>query len=75
MPCCFGKDDFSLFLFFLLSDFKCASWHPQEKFGYARELSFQHPIKIYLGMLLLLYIACTLYNFLSFPELGYVPPL
>ncbi|KEH17844.1 protein VASCULAR ASSOCIATED DEATH 1, chloroplastic isoform X1 [Medicago truncatula] len=30
-------------------DFKCASWHPQEKFGYARELSFQHPIKIYLG--------------------------
>ncbi|XP_045788175.1 protein VASCULAR ASSOCIATED DEATH 1, chloroplastic isoform X3 [Trifolium pratense] len=30
-------------------DFKCASWHPQEKFGYARALSFQHPIKIYLG--------------------------
>ncbi|KAL9303595.1 hypothetical protein ACSQ67_020858 [Phaseolus vulgaris] len=30
-------------------DFKCGSWHPQEKFGYARELSFQHPIKIYLG--------------------------
>ncbi|XP_020223639.1 protein VASCULAR ASSOCIATED DEATH 1, chloroplastic isoform X1 [Cajanus cajan] len=30
-------------------DFKCASWHPQEKFGYARELSFQHPIKLYLG--------------------------
>ncbi|XP_057451219.1 protein VASCULAR ASSOCIATED DEATH 1, chloroplastic isoform X2 [Lotus japonicus] len=30
-------------------DFKCASWYPQEKFGYARELSFQHPIKIYLG--------------------------
>ncbi|RDX73891.1 Protein VASCULAR ASSOCIATED DEATH 1, chloroplastic, partial [Mucuna pruriens] len=29
-------------------DFKCASWHPQEKFGYARELSFQHPIKLYL---------------------------
>ncbi|KAK7286981.1 hypothetical protein RJT34_22369 [Clitoria ternatea] len=32
-------------------DFKCASWHPQEKFGYARELSFQHPIKLYLGEL------------------------
>ncbi|XP_061346333.1 protein VASCULAR ASSOCIATED DEATH 1, chloroplastic isoform X1 [Gastrolobium bilobum] len=30
-------------------DFKCASWQPQEKFGYARELSFQHPIKLYLG--------------------------
>ncbi|XP_045788177.1 protein VASCULAR ASSOCIATED DEATH 1, chloroplastic-like isoform X1 [Trifolium pratense] len=30
-------------------DFKCASWQPEEKFGYARELSFQHPIKIYLG--------------------------
>ena len=30
-------------------DFKCASWHPQHKFGYARELSFQHPIKVYLG--------------------------
>ncbi|KAK7386142.1 hypothetical protein VNO78_26144 [Psophocarpus tetragonolobus] len=30
-------------------DFKCSSWQPQEKFGYARELSFQHPIKIYLG--------------------------
>ncbi|XP_020968317.1 protein VASCULAR ASSOCIATED DEATH 1, chloroplastic isoform X3 [Arachis ipaensis] len=30
-------------------DFKCSSWRPQEKFGYARELSFQHPIKLYLG--------------------------
>ncbi|KAK7350448.1 hypothetical protein VNO77_09100 [Canavalia gladiata] len=30
-------------------DFTCASWSPQEKFGYARELSFQHPIKLYLG--------------------------
>ncbi|CAL0305947.1 unnamed protein product [Lupinus luteus] len=30
-------------------DFVCSSWHPQEKFGYARELSFQHPIKLYLG--------------------------
>ncbi|XP_012567245.1 protein VASCULAR ASSOCIATED DEATH 1, chloroplastic isoform X2 [Cicer arietinum] len=30
-------------------DFKCTSWLPQEKFGYARELTFQHPIKIYLG--------------------------
>ena len=43
-----------MIFFFFLSDFKCNSWHPQEKFGYARELSFQHPIKIYLGMLLLL---------------------
>ncbi|CAL0324334.1 unnamed protein product [Lupinus luteus] len=30
-------------------DFTCASWHPQENFGHARELSFQHPIKVYLG--------------------------
>ncbi|KAE9603445.1 putative GRAM domain, VASt domain-containing protein [Lupinus albus] len=30
-------------------DFVCSSWHPQEKFVYARELSFQHPIKLYLG--------------------------
>ncbi|XP_019450080.1 PREDICTED: protein VASCULAR ASSOCIATED DEATH 1, chloroplastic-like isoform X2 [Lupinus angustifolius] len=30
-------------------DFVCSSWHPQEKFGYAREVSFQHPIKLYLG--------------------------
>ncbi|KAI4356630.1 hypothetical protein L6164_000639 [Bauhinia variegata] len=30
-------------------DFKCTSWRPQEKFGYAREFSFQHPIKLYLG--------------------------
>ncbi|QHO06079.1 Protein VASCULAR ASSOCIATED DEATH 1 [Arachis hypogaea] len=30
-------------------DFKCSSWRPQEKFGYARELSFQHPIRLYLG--------------------------
>ncbi|KAL4355952.1 protein VASCULAR ASSOCIATED DEATH 1, chloroplastic isoform X2 [Arachis duranensis] len=30
-------------------DFKCSLWRPQEKFGYARELSFQHPIKLYLG--------------------------
>ncbi|KAK7277158.1 hypothetical protein RIF29_18309 [Crotalaria pallida] len=30
-------------------EFKCGSWHPQEKFGYAREVSFQHPIKLYLG--------------------------
>ncbi|GAU20207.1 hypothetical protein TSUD_352710 [Trifolium subterraneum] len=30
------------------TNFKCASWHPC-CFGYARELSFQHPIKVYLG--------------------------
>ncbi|KAJ7961911.1 GRAM domain family protein, putative isoform 1 [Quillaja saponaria] len=30
-------------------DFKCTTWHPHEKFGYAREVSFNHPIKIYLG--------------------------
>ncbi|OIW00984.1 hypothetical protein TanjilG_16233 [Lupinus angustifolius] len=30
------------------TNFTCASWRPQENFGYARELSFQHPIKLYL---------------------------
>ncbi|XP_004308497.1 PREDICTED: protein VASCULAR ASSOCIATED DEATH 1, chloroplastic isoform X2 [Fragaria vesca subsp. vesca] len=30
-------------------DFRCTSWHPHEKFGHARDVSFQHPIKIYFG--------------------------
>ncbi|KAH6789609.1 hypothetical protein C2S51_004615 [Perilla frutescens var. frutescens] len=30
-------------------DFKCTSWHPHEKFGQTRDVSFQHPIKIYFG--------------------------
>ncbi|XP_055817565.1 protein VASCULAR ASSOCIATED DEATH 1, chloroplastic [Solanum dulcamara] len=30
-------------------DFKCTQWHPHEEFGHTRNLSFQHPIKIYLG--------------------------
>ncbi|KAF7845042.1 protein VASCULAR ASSOCIATED DEATH 1, chloroplastic isoform X1 [Senna tora] len=30
-------------------DLKCTSWNPREDFGYAREKSFQHPIKLYLG--------------------------
>ncbi|KAJ8565563.1 hypothetical protein K7X08_008139 [Anisodus acutangulus] len=30
-------------------DFKCTQWRPHEEFGHARDLSFQHPIKIYLG--------------------------
>ncbi|KAL8495679.1 hypothetical protein ACS0TY_019699 [Phlomoides rotata] len=30
-------------------DFKCTKWHPHEKFGQTREVSFQHPIKIYFG--------------------------
>ncbi|KAL1543316.1 protein of unknown function (DUF4782) [Salvia divinorum] len=30
-------------------DFKCSSWHPHEKFGHTRDVSFQHPIKIYFG--------------------------
>ncbi|KAK6920383.1 GRAM domain [Dillenia turbinata] len=31
------------------SDIRCSSWHPHDKAGYAREVSFQHPIKLYLG--------------------------
>ncbi|KAI3444798.1 hypothetical protein Pfo_001463 [Paulownia fortunei] len=30
-------------------DFKCTSWHPHEKFGHTRDVSFQHPIKLYFG--------------------------
>ncbi|KAJ0803264.1 putative GRAM domain, PH-like domain superfamily, VASt domain-containing protein [Helianthus annuus] len=30
-------------------DLKCTSWKPHEQLGYAREVSFQHPIKIYFG--------------------------
>ncbi|XP_042038314.1 protein VASCULAR ASSOCIATED DEATH 1, chloroplastic-like [Salvia splendens] len=30
-------------------DFKCSSWQPHEKFGHTRDVSFQHPIKIYFG--------------------------
>lgn len=30
-------------------DFKCSLWHPHEKIGNARDVSFQHPIKLYLG--------------------------
>ncbi|XAR63265.1 hypothetical protein NMG60_11023147 [Bertholletia excelsa] len=30
-------------------DFRCTSWYPHEKFGHARDVSFQHPIKIYFG--------------------------
>lgn len=30
-------------------DLKCTSWKPHEKYGHAREVSFQHPIKIYFG--------------------------
>ncbi|XVF73529.1 hypothetical protein PTKIN_Ptkin12aG0208900 [Pterospermum kingtungense] len=30
-------------------EFRCTSWCPHEKFGYVRDVSFQHPIKIYFG--------------------------
>ncbi|KAJ8625951.1 hypothetical protein MRB53_019258 [Persea americana] len=30
-------------------DFKCTSWYEHEQFGHTRDVSFQHPIKIYLG--------------------------
>ncbi|XP_060218984.1 protein VASCULAR ASSOCIATED DEATH 1, chloroplastic isoform X2 [Lycium barbarum] len=30
-------------------DFKCTQWRPHEEFGHTRSLTFQHPIKIYLG--------------------------
>ncbi|PRQ57401.1 putative GRAM domain-containing protein [Rosa chinensis] len=30
-------------------EFSCTSWKPHEKFGHTRDVSFQHPIKIYFG--------------------------
>ncbi|KAF6169920.1 hypothetical protein GIB67_034312 [Kingdonia uniflora] len=30
-------------------EFRCSSWYKHKQFGHARELSFQHPIKIYFG--------------------------
>ncbi|KAK9058976.1 hypothetical protein SSX86_021594 [Deinandra increscens subsp. villosa] len=30
-------------------DLRCTSWKPDDQLGYAREVSFQHPIKIYFG--------------------------
>ncbi|KAH9733427.1 protein VASCULAR ASSOCIATED DEATH 1 [Citrus sinensis] len=30
-------------------EFKCTSWHRHYEFGYSRDLSFQHPIKVYFG--------------------------
>ncbi|GAB4844281.1 GRAM domain-containing protein [Ancistrocladus abbreviatus] len=30
-------------------DFKCTRWSRHDKFGIAREVSFQHPIKVYFG--------------------------
>jgi hypothetical protein len=31
-------------------DFRCSSWYPHEIYGHARDVSFQHPIKLYFGM-------------------------
>ncbi|XVF33627.1 hypothetical protein REPUB_Repub17cG0184200 [Reevesia pubescens] len=30
-------------------EFRCSSWCPHDKFGHVRDVSFQHPIKIYFG--------------------------
>ncbi|OMO69619.1 FH interacting protein 1 [Corchorus capsularis] len=30
-------------------EFTCSSWSPHDKFGHVRDVSFQHPIKIYFG--------------------------
>nr|XP_009384682.1 PREDICTED: protein VASCULAR ASSOCIATED DEATH 1, chloroplastic-like isoform X1 [Musa acuminata subsp. malaccensis]XP_009384683.1 PREDICTED: protein VASCULAR ASSOCIATED DEATH 1, chloroplastic-like isoform X1 [Musa acuminata subsp. malaccensis] len=30
-------------------DFQCTSWHRHEQFGYTRNVSFLHPVKVYLG--------------------------
>ncbi|XP_050154884.1 protein VASCULAR ASSOCIATED DEATH 1, chloroplastic-like isoform X2 [Malus sylvestris] len=30
-------------------ELKCTPWNPHDKFGFSRDVSFQHPIKIYFG--------------------------
>ncbi|KAF3445586.1 hypothetical protein FNV43_RR10762 [Rhamnella rubrinervis] len=30
-------------------EFRCSSWYSDDKFGHVRDVSFQHPIKIYFG--------------------------
>ncbi|KAF5446122.1 hypothetical protein F2P56_031775 [Juglans regia] len=30
-------------------EFRSSSWYPHDKYGHARDVSFQHPIKIYFG--------------------------
>lgn len=30
-------------------DFKCGTWYEHKEYGHARHVSFQHPIKLYLG--------------------------
>ncbi|XP_023644716.1 protein VASCULAR ASSOCIATED DEATH 1, chloroplastic [Capsella rubella] len=30
-------------------EFRCTSWQPDEKLGHTRNVSFQHPIKVYFG--------------------------
>ncbi|KAL1067203.1 hypothetical protein V6Z11_D12G112900 [Gossypium hirsutum] len=30
-------------------EFKCSSWFLHDKFGHVRDMSYQHPIKVYLG--------------------------
>ncbi|KAB2068952.1 hypothetical protein ES319_A08G064600v1, partial [Gossypium barbadense] len=37
-------------------EFSCSSWCPHDKFGHVRDVSFQHPIKLYSGMSLLSYM-------------------
>lgn len=39
---------FSNYLLFL--ELRCSPWRPHEKYGHARDVSFKHPINIYLGM-------------------------
>ncbi|CAH2039404.1 unnamed protein product [Thlaspi arvense] len=41
---CGDKEDI-----FVYAEFRCTSWQPHEKLGHTRNVSFQHPIKIYFG--------------------------
>lgn len=36
--------------FMPFSELKCTPWHLHETFGHTRDVSFQHPIKLYFGM-------------------------
>ncbi|CAM8943204.1 unnamed protein product [Rhodiola kirilowii] len=54
------------------TDFKCTEWCPSDKFGHVREVSFLHPIKIYLGRYHRIYLRCKVWQLQRNPEISIV---
>lgn len=53
-----------LWWFYAFSELKCTPWHLHETFGHTRDVSFQHPIKIYFGIAALYVFAFLLFHLL-----------